>query len=270
MVAAFKALGWKTISLGRRPTEATAHVPFDLASTEDLVLPSSLTALVHCAYDERPVRRRDIWSVNVAGTERLLSAAQRAGIERIVVISSIGAFEGSRQIYGQAKLAIERIAHRRAVVVRPGLLWSAELGGIVGALTKLLRLPLVPVPAAHSWQYPAHVDDVVACVVALTMMQNAPQLVTVAHPDRIAVLDLVRLLREISGSSSPLIPVPWRPVYGVMRLIEASGVRLPLRADSLFGLAHPPPPPSGAPIPGVERLRPIDDLQREPLVGNAE
>jgi hypothetical protein len=39
------------------------------------------------------------------------------------------------------------------------------------------------------------------------------------------------------------VPVPWQPVFWMLRLAGMASVRLPFRADSLWGLAHPPPRP---------------------------
>ena len=75
------------------------------------------------------------WTVNVAGTEKLLAAARRDGISKIVVISSISAFEGCKSVYGKAKLAIEKLAiDFGAIVVRPGLVFSENGGAMFGSL----------------------------------------------------------------------------------------------------------------------------------------
>ena len=69
----------------------------------------SADALVHAAYDLSLRSAVDIWRVNVEGTRRLLEVAVGADVSRIIVLSSMSAFDGTSQLYGRAKLDIEAI-----------------------------------------------------------------------------------------------------------------------------------------------------------------
>ena len=60
-------------------------------------------ALIHCAYDFSKVSWKDIYSTNVRGSELLLHAAQQAGVERLMFISTISAFTGCRSLYGKGE-----------------------------------------------------------------------------------------------------------------------------------------------------------------------
>ena len=104
--------------------------------------------LVHAAYDLSLTSPVDIWRVNVEGTRRLLEVAADARVRRILVLSSMSAFEGTTQLYGRAKLDIEAMtAASGGCAVRPGLVYGERPGGMAGALRKLTRLPIVPVIA---------------------------------------------------------------------------------------------------------------------------
>ena len=73
-----------------------------------------------------------------------MSAAVRSGT-RPVLISSMSAYPGTAQIYGRAKLASESdflLAGGEAV--RLGLVWGGAAGGMIGTLTRLSGLPIVP------------------------------------------------------------------------------------------------------------------------------
>ena len=105
--------------------------------------------LIHCAYDMTLTRRSDIKRVNVEGTRRLLRAAADAGVPRVIVLSSMSAYEGTTQMYGQAKLAIEgrRCRSVAGCSARPRIRRSA--GGMI-ALTRVTRLPSSPFPSADA------------------------------------------------------------------------------------------------------------------------
>ena len=79
-------------------------------------------ALVHCAYDFAPRRCEDIAAINVTGSQKLLKAARKAGIESVVFIS---------------------IAHEQG--------WDRE--EILGQIAEVLgrRVSFVPVPWQCVW-----------------------------------------------------------------------------------------------------------------------
>src|SRR5205823_7054286 len=131
-----------------RPGEA-ADRRYDMTAPPASDVLSSVDVLVHAAYDLSLTRRVDVWRVNVEGTRRLLDAAVGAGVTRIIVVSTMSAYDGTSQIYGQAKLAIEAATLAAGgAVLRPGLVYGDRPGGMVGALRRLARLPVVPLIGA--------------------------------------------------------------------------------------------------------------------------
>jgi nucleoside-diphosphate-sugar epimerase len=238
--------GWRTIALVRSPAAYDRDaIPFALGRPLDPAILEGVDVLIHCAYDLQLTSRRAIWRVNVAGTERLLDTALRAAVGRCIVISSTAAYEGTKQLYGQAKLATEGIATaRKAVVVRPGLVYGPHAGGMVGSLSRAVSSPVVPLLAGRSHLYTLHQDDLTTGIVTVATMSDPPTTPFVlAHPDPVLVADLVRALAGARGTHPRFVPVPWFPVYWALRLAEKTPVTLPFRADSLWGLAHPTPGP---------------------------
>ena len=64
-------------------------------------------------------------------------------MRRILVLSSMSAFEGTRQLYGRAKLAIETMTVASGgCALSPGLVYGERPGGMAGALRELTRLPV--------------------------------------------------------------------------------------------------------------------------------
>jgi nucleoside-diphosphate-sugar epimerase len=259
-----RTAGWNTVDLVRSPPaeEGREWRRYALDEPVEPGLVDGLTALVHCAYDLKKIRWADIHRVNVLGTRRLL-AATRGRVGRVVVISSMSAYAGTRQLYGSAKLLIERDALAAgAVVVRPGLVYGAEPGGMVGTLTGLARLPFVPVPARRSHQFTIHEDDLAAGVAAIIAADEsvAGQVFGLAHPASIRFEDIILELARRAGRSTRVVPIPWRVLYLLLRTAEVLPVRLPVRADSLLGLARPAPS-----VPNVGELEKIG-VQIRPLL----
>ena len=238
------ASGWECVSLVRSAREGDGEVrQFDLAGSLDEDLLTDVDLLVHCAYDLTLTKPSEIARVNVGGSRELLRAASAAAVPRVIVLSTMSAYDGTTQLYGRAKLAIEAATLRMGgCVLRPGLVYGEGAGGMIASLRRLVRLPLVPVPMGDAHQYTVHQDDLVTTVMAAADASDAPRgPVGVAHPTPVGYRDLLDTLASWEGRTCRFVPVPWQPVYAAMRLAEGLGVTLPFRADSLLGLVRPAP-----------------------------
>jgi nucleoside-diphosphate-sugar epimerase len=241
---AFTVEGWRIVSLVRQasPRDADAS-PYDLVQPPSPSLLDGIDTLVHCAWDLSITRRADIWRVNVRGTEALLRLAERVGIRRVIFVSSMSAYDGTRQLYGRAKLECEITAASLGQgVVRLGLVYGPGWGGMAGSLRRMTRLPLTPLLAGESHQYTVHEEDAAAAVVQLASLPEIPLLpLGIAHPEPVKFDHLVRAIGRADGRTPRLLPVPWQVAYATLRAGELARARLPFRADSLLGLARPAP-----------------------------
>lgn len=244
--------GWQTIRLSRSPDPGQHRI-----CTYDLAMPitpqvsealRSANALIHAAYDLSLTSPADIWRINVEGTRRLLKSAEEATVGRIVVLSSMSAFEGTTQLYGRAKLDIEAMTtDSGGCAVRPGLVHGEQAGGMVGALRKLTALPVVPVIAGGAGVYTVPERDlmkVIALLASATALEPGP--ISVAHPSRVTLTDLLSAFAAQEERRCRFVPVPWQPVYWLLRSGEFMRLRLPFRADSLLGLIRTAPGLVGA------------------------
>lgn len=254
LVGELERRGAKVVRLGR-PT-------FALDGQTPPALPSNLNALVHCAYDFNAIGPSEVERINVAGSLRLLDAAVAAGVERLVFVSSIAAFDGCRSIYGRGKLKVEE-AFRRAggVVIRPGLIHGDPAGrGMIGALTNAVRLPLVPVFGNGSQTfYLAHVGDVARLLADATGDDYPWGCCTVVAANS-SPWTFRELLRELARRSNKgkliMLPVPVGLGVPLLRVAEGIGLRLPFRSDSLVSMVHYDPSPAFRPdVNTEERFR---------------
>jgi nucleoside-diphosphate-sugar epimerase len=232
--------GHDVVALGRHERFADASRFYELDGSPDPRLLRGVNIVIHCAYDMSVTKAADIARVNVLGTQRLVAAAASSGV-RFCFISSMSAYAGTRQVYGRAKLASERdVLSRNGQVVRLGLVYGHEPGGMIGALAGIARLPLIPVIGASCRQFTVHVFDMASAV--LRLIENPPltqDAIGLAHPAAVAFEDIMRALAVKRGNHPVLVPIPWAPVYAAMRAAEATSFRLPIRADSVLGLVRP-------------------------------
>ncbi len=216
-----------------------------------------VSALVHCAWDLTLHRREDLEAHNVRGSIRLLEQARAEGVETIVFISTLSAFPGCRSDYGRTKLAVEEAAHRLdALVVRPGLVFGDQPGGMVGTLARAVRrLPVVPlIGSGRQVLFPAHEDDVVALIrklVAQPSLTKPGEPVIAAHEKGWTLREILAELAARQGRTVRFVPVPWRAVWLPAKTAELAGVRLPVRSDSVVSVVNQDPSPDFGPTRAV-------------------
>lgn len=249
------ANGWEILELTRQPKPNSRAIPFQLGAEVSQKTFTGVNALVHCAYDFKPLRWKEIRAVNVDGARKLFQAARAAGIEKIVGISTISAYEGCRSLYGHAKLEIEKITlDHGALAIRPGLVYGNRPGGMFGKLTaQVRRSSVIPMMAEGAQIQLVHNEDLSAFIgrYASGEIKISPSVLTAAHqqpwPFRQLLLEIARGL----GKKIKLVPIPWRLVWAGLKSAEACGLKLNFRSDSLVSLMYQNPHPDFSPNAAV-------------------
>jgi len=239
-VGSLRERGERIVEFGRRvSSEGGECRPFGLGRPLEAGLFEGVDVLIHGAYDMTLRKPAEVWQTNVVGTRSLVERACADGVSKVILVSSMSAYEGTRQTYGFAKLVCENLVRRvGGVAVRLGLVYDAAAGGMVGSLRRLVGLPVVPVLGPDAYQYVVNADQVGAAFTAiLNDGRLSREIIGLAHCD--AVPFRLILASLTGGSTKRFVNVDWRPVYYAMRLAERAGVRLPLRSDSVLGLVHP-------------------------------
>jgi len=245
----FTAQGWEIFELTRRPKPGARAFQFQLGDDLSPELLSGVTALVHCAYDFTPLRWDEIIAINVEGSRKVLQAARAAGVPRIILISSISAFEGCRSLYGAAKLEIEKIALANgSLVIRPGLVYGGLVGGMFGKLAeKIQKSAVVPLAGNGSQiQYLVHNEDLSAFIekFASGQIEIPPCVLTAANERPWPFKQLIFEIARAQGKKPKFIPMPWRLIWLALKSAEACGLKLNFRSDSLVSLNYQNPAPN--------------------------
>jgi nucleoside-diphosphate-sugar epimerase len=244
--------GDKVVALTRRhpqhPVSEWRH--FDLGRPVDRAIFQDVDALIHAAWVLSGKDTSQLWDENVVASRRLIEAAVSAGVRKVVFVSSMSAYFGTRQTYGLMKLAVERTAlDLGCVVVRPGLVYGESPGGMAGTLRKISRLPLWP-RFKSAKLFMAHEDDLANAIARVIDHYDelSGEVVGLANPQSV---DLPTIFAALSpdGRRRPTVPVSAGIVMAVLRLLEGAGVPFPFRSDSLLGLVE-----AADVLPGQESL----------------
>jgi len=181
---------------------------------------------------------------NVASSMRLLGAAKAAGIQRIVFISSLSAFEGCGSRYGAAKLAVEKaVAAIEGCSVRLGFVCDDSGRGLSGSLKKLARLPVIPLPGGGKQNlFTIQAEDLAPAFLKI-LEHGDRDPVNLAHPEPVSLASMMRTFARRQGTRAVFLPVPWRILWAPLRAAEGAGLELKFRSDSLVSLMNQDPAP---------------------------
>lgn len=246
----FEQNQWKVYQYARQNLATPNWVPFQLSDdlTPESFSSRNIDVLVHCAYDFSVISPEEIQEKNVNASIRLLRTAKAGGVKRIVFISSMSAYDDCVSLFGKAKLAIEKEAHKlNAVVIRPGLIYGDQPGGMVGKMLEKIKSSFF-VPVIHhgnSQLYLIHESDLCQLVLDAALGKiNSTAPISAAAPMGWTLEKIVRTLGKSLHKPLVFVPIPWQVAWLGLKTFETAGVRLGFRSDSVLALANQSPKPN--------------------------
>jgi NADH dehydrogenase len=142
----------------------------------------------------------------------LFSAAERAGVERIVHVSIANPSIDSPLPYFRGKALVESALARSGLahsIVRPTWIFGGERDVLTNNIAWILRrAPVFALPGSGSYLVqPVHVDDLARiCIEAAASDRDL--VVDAAGPETMPFRDLVALIRSAVNARSPVIRIP--------------------------------------------------------------
>jgi uncharacterized protein YbjT (DUF2867 family) len=175
--------------------------------------------------------------VNVQGTRNVVREAERAGVARLVYLSSFGVARGA-SAYHRSKLAAESIVRestREWVIVRPGNVYGPGDETISALLTMVRALPAVPVVGDGRQRFqPLWYEDLGAALArAVEAGDVAGQVLELVGPDVTTPRDLIEAMARITDRKPALVPIPPAIAMTGVALAEGLGFDLPANPAKL-------------------------------------
>jgi NADH dehydrogenase len=176
-------------------------------------------------------------SVNVEGTRRLLTEAERAGRPRFIYVSSLGAERGSSP-YHRSKRAAEDLVRGypgRWLILRPGGVYGPG-DEVVSTLLKMVRaLPAVPVVGRGEQPFqPIWAEDLAECLVlALERPEPSAAVLEVAGDEVTSTREVLELMAEVTGKRPLRVPLPASLVKTGFDLASSLGIDTPISGELL-------------------------------------
>lgn len=235
---------------------ATADVQFPEVHQELVTLFNDVDAVVDLAWLIQPNSKRELLRrVNVDGTRHVLEAAAEAGVKRIAVASSVGAYSpvnddelrdeswptdgipGSH--YSADKAAQERVLDEFEALhpdvalarIRPGLIFQGGAGSeiqryFLGSFAPVqvlnaVRPPMLPMPRGIRSQA-VHAQDVAAAY-AEAVIRGARGAFNVAAEDILDAETIAAVVARRTGGRAS-VPVPFAPIRPLVKALHRARI----------------------------------------------
>jgi len=180
-------------------------------------------AVAHCAGINRELGASTYESIHVAGTSNVVKAAERAGVDRLALVSFLRARPDCGSPYHESKWAAEEIVRASDLewtVLKPGMMFGRGDHMLDHLSRALLTFP-VYLGVGDRKVRPLAVDDAVRILVAsLVHGSLMRKTVPVMGPTEIGFDDAVRLVGRVIGKRRRTLRVPIAVHYLLARLAE--------------------------------------------------
>lgn len=163
--------------------------------------------------------RQKFQSIHVMAAQNVAQAAAKAGVQRLVHMSALGADAESSSKYFRTKAegeAAVRAAFAGATIVRPSLVFGVD-DKFFNKFAQIAALsPIMPVVGAETRVQPVFVTDVAAVIAkAATSPAAAGVTYELGGPSVYTMREIMQLILTETGRARPLAPLPW-PVASLL------------------------------------------------------
>ena len=156
--------------------------------------------------------------INAGGTRNVVNAAKRAGVKRLVYVSSISVTYPVLTEYGKSKLAGESFVKDSGLqwtIVRPTLVISSPIGtgGIEFNMfvSYVKRFPVYFLPGGgRCLKRPVKSEDLVKGISLAGLSENAVgKTYALAGKTILSMADMAKSVLKSAGKSHLMVPLPW-------------------------------------------------------------
>jgi NADH dehydrogenase len=194
----------------------------------------AIVDLVGIAWPDRDQGYED---VHVDGTGNLLLEARRAGVHRLVFVSTLGASATSGP-YFSTKFKAERQIRDSGidfVIFRPSIIYGPGDHFTTAIVDLLKRLPVFPILGfSRSRLQPVAIEDIAdALVQAVERPDLSGRTFEIAGPERLEFAKIVRIVARALGIRRPVVTLPRTMSTQALWVAARLGFPQPITSDQL-------------------------------------
>ena len=203
-------------------------------------------AAVHLVAIPRESKGISFEEINVRGTRRIVQAAERAGIQRLVHLSAIGVVEDPKLAFLDSKYRGEQLVRQSAlhwVVLRPSLLFGEGDGffNLVKATLRYWSPGIVAIPGRGNARFqPLSVDDLaIAVEKSLADADRAGSVYELGGPDWVTYGEIVDRVMKVTRMRRLRLPMPIPLISAITSVTDRVLPAFPVSHDQISSLQRP-------------------------------
>ena len=184
----------------------------------------------------------NIASLGFGQAESIISAAQNAGIQRAVFVSTTAIFTQlnakSKSVRMAAEQAIET-SGLKFTILRPTMIYGSPRDRNMWRLIRFMRsVPVIPVFGDGTYlQQPIYVGDVAQAIIGcLCSDQTIGKSYNIAGKDPLTYNEIVDTIAGQMNRRAWKLHIPAAPVVSLLRLFERFHLPFPIRAEQVLRL----------------------------------
>lgn len=242
-VIAVSRAGRRGTSWGEQVEARAADVTTGTGLDEALV---GADAAVHLVAIARESKGSSFEAVNVGGTRRVVAAAQRAEIQRLVHLSAMGVIDDPKLGYLDSKWRGEQAVRESSlnwVVLRPSLLFGEGDGffNLVKATLRSWSPGIVAIPGKGDARFqPLSVEDLaIAVEKSLTDVDRAGSVYELGGPDWVTYGQIVDEVMKVTGMRRLKLPMPIPLISALTSVTDRILPVFPVSHDQISSLQRP-------------------------------
>ncbi len=214
----------------------------DLDSLPVIKADARIDILVHLAGYFKNESKRLCEKINIQGTKNVITFCKNNNVSKILFFSTINVDLKSKGNYAISKLSAEdevKNSGLEYIIVRPSLIYDGRSGSLGKIVSYAEKLPAVPVfGSGKAKEQPIHIDEIIELTLAMLKDFKAGEILYAAGMDPMPFKELVACIGTGLGKKTRVLPIPAKPVYWLLKLVEKTGIHPGISSEQVAHMSE--------------------------------
>lgn len=232
-----KKKNFNVISTSRYKNIRSIFIDFNITVKKNVNIPK-FDFLIHLAYARRSSFADEKY-VNYEYSKFLFRLAKK-NKAKIIYVSSQSSAKNSLSKYGKIKFHIEKLAKQyESLIIRPGLVYKKNTyDGLYGQINLIIKkYPLVFLPSGLNKKiYLCNIESLLEKIYLLITTKENFKLNIINDNESYTLKTLIKKIITENRKYIILIPVNYRILFYLLKIIEIFKIDLKFKADNLLSL----------------------------------
>jgi len=214
----------------------------DLDSLPSLNVDARIDIIIHLAGYFKTESKNLCEKINVQGTKNTISFCKNNGIPRIIFFSTINVNLKTKGRYAASKAEAEQIVKNSGIeymIVRPSLVYGGRTGSLGKIIDYAEKFPILPIlGSGRAKEQPIHINELVELTLMMIRDFKPGAEIYAAGRDAMPFSALVKSIGNCIGKKVRIMPVPAKPVYWLIKLVEKAGLHPGLSSEQVAHMSQ--------------------------------